>query len=91
MAKRRKRLRVSSALFAMLVVPALSHAEPASQPIERTVEVLSPVYTVDREYRSMMGPSHKQTVAFPYSDPPELIWITGYRASMVGADGETWG
>jgi cyclophilin family peptidyl-prolyl cis-trans isomerase len=51
---------------------------------------MSPVYTVDKLYRSMMGPSSTQRIAFPESesDPPELLWVTGYRAVMVDADGE---
>lgn len=55
----------------------------------RRVETLSPVYTVDREYRSMMGPSSAQELEFPESDSPQLLWVTGFRTSMVAADGVT--
>ncbi len=50
--------------------------------------VLSEVYTIDRKYRSMMGPSSGQEVRLLDVEPPELVWITGYEAVMVGPDGE---
>lgn len=62
-------------------------SEPAIE--ARTLEHLSPVYTVDREYRSMRGPQSTQQIAFPEAAGKELLWITGYRAVMVGADGES--
>ncbi len=77
---------------------------------QRTETVLSPIYTIDRKYRSMMGPYSEQQILLdgvpepgseqyapqPFAPPegsqspsgePELLWITGYRAVMVGADG----
>jgi hypothetical protein len=54
--------------------------------IERTAEVLSEVFTIDRKYRSMQGPEATTTGALLDSDPPELLWIIGYRAVMVDAD-----
>lgn len=62
-----------------------------SQPPVLSFVHLSPVYSVDREYRSMMGPSSTETIAFPEaeSDPPELLWVVGYEAVMVGEDGES--
>jgi cyclophilin family peptidyl-prolyl cis-trans isomerase len=69
------------------VATAVGCGEPAAA--TRTLEHLSPVYTVDQEYRSMKGPSSLQTVQFPEADSKELLWITGYHAVMVGADGET--
>ena len=50
---------------------------------------MSEVYTVDRKYRSMMGPASTQSVRLLEADPPELLWITGYEAVMVGPDGES--
>ncbi|MCP3956739.1 MAG: hypothetical protein GY719_02685 [bacterium] len=50
---------------------------------------LSEIYTVDREYRSMMGPSSTQGIRLLESEKPELLWITGYEAVMVGPDGES--
>jgi cyclophilin family peptidyl-prolyl cis-trans isomerase len=64
---------------------------PEPESIARTLLHLSPVYEVDQVYRSMQGPSSTQTVTFAeaVSDPPELLWVTGYTAVMVGEDGKT--
>jgi len=50
--------------------------------------VLSRVYHVDKKYKSMMGP--QSTNEFHLGDPAknELVWVTGYEAVMVGADGK---
>lgn len=64
-------------------------AASASEVPVRELEVLSPVYTVDREHRSMMGPSSAQTLRFPEAGQPELLWVTGFRTTMVAADGVT--
>ena len=37
----------------------------------------------------MKGPTSRQTVAFSEAGTRELLWVTGYRATMVGADGES--
>jgi hypothetical protein len=55
----------------------------------RRLEVLSPVYRVDREHRSMMGPSSAQVLEFPEADDPELLWVTAFGTTMVAADGVT--
>ncbi len=55
----------------------------------RTMTVLSDVYSIERKYRSMMGPSSGQDVRLLDVEPAELLWITGYEAEMVGPDGET--
>ncbi len=51
--------------------------------------ILSDVYTIDQKYRSMMGPSSTRDVQVLDSATPELVWITGYEAVMVGPDGES--
>ena len=55
---------------------------------EATKTVLSEVYTIDRKYRSMMGPYSTQKVKLG-DGGEELVWITGDRADMVAADGES--
>ncbi|MEO1334273.1 MAG: hypothetical protein AAFV29_01460, partial [Myxococcota bacterium] len=52
-------------------------------------EVLSPVYRVDKKYRSMMGPQSSTEVQLSDAQGQELLWITGYEATMVGADGRS--
>lgn len=59
----------------------------APEVLRRTI--LSEVYYVDRLYRSMTGPYSGQEVKLLDSEPPELVWILGYEAVMVGPDGET--
>ncbi len=73
-----------------LIVPSLAcvAAFGADVPV-RTLEVLSPLYTVDREYRSMTGPSSVQTLEFPQAGSPELLWLTGFHTAMVAEDGVT--
>ncbi len=54
----------------------------------QTKVVLSPVYTIDRIYKSMEGPQSSQQITL-LDGPPELVWITGFRTEMVGSDGKT--
>ena len=79
----------AAALSSVLGLLAIGPMTAGDPPAKRTYEVLSPVYTVDREYRSMMGPSNTAEILLPESESPELVWITGYRATMVAEDGRT--
>ncbi len=54
-----------------------------------TKVVLSKDYHVDRYYKSMEGPSSEQNVLLLKKNPPQLLWITGFKTEMVGADGKT--
>jgi hypothetical protein len=65
-----------------------AESPPAASPTRR-VEVLSEPYTIDRIYKSMAGPEGQQMVRLWPEDPPELLWITGYRVVVVGADGKS--
>lgn len=50
---------------------------------------LTPVYDVDQIFRSMEGPDYLNRELFlTEMTSPELLWITGYEAVMVGPDGE---
>lgn len=60
----------------------------AAQEAEHSVEFLSPTYTVDRIYPSMTGPQSTQEVFLLKTEKPELLWVRGYRAVMVGPDGK---
>ncbi len=51
------------------------------------VDLLSPVYVVDREYRSMKGPWSTRAVELGRAD--EMFWVLGYKAVMAGPDGTT--
>ena len=61
----------------------------SAEPPRRELEILSPVYTVEGVYKSMTGPQTTRQLQVLPDGPPELIWITGYRAEMVGADGSS--
>lgn len=52
-------------------------------------EILSKVYTIDRKYRSMEGPSSVQRITLGDASKPELLWIVGMKTEMVGEDGTT--
>jgi hypothetical protein len=71
---------------ALLLAAATIAPAAAPQPSHR---VLSPVYTIDRKYRSMEGPSSMQRVTIGDKGATELLWITGIRTEMVGEDGAT--
>ena len=47
------------------------------------VEVYSPLFLIDRVYKSMEGPDTDHSVRLVETDKPELVWITGCHAEMV--------
>lgn len=69
--------------------PAPGHEAPAAAPSgpEHTFTVTSPVYHIDRKYKSMFGPDALQEVRL-LDGPPELVWITGYKTTVVDAASE---
>jgi hypothetical protein len=86
--------RVAATLALALTATALSVAADDRAPERQKlpdgtweVDVFSPVYMVDREYKSMTGPWTTTTVAL--GDGDEVVWVLGYRAVMAGADGIT--
>lgn len=50
--------------------------------------ILSPVYDVDRIYKSMKGPQSTKELALGEPGEPELLWIVGFEAVMVEPDGK---
>ena len=78
----------------MVVVPLLASVFVAAGPGPKAAphyekEVLSPVYKVDKKYKSMMGPQSSTQVWLGDRKSDEVVWITGYEATMVGRDGRT--
>ena len=71
--------------------PALSEQELVEQllpaPREK-YEFLTPPSLVDKIYPSMLGPEHTDLDVHLQEGPPELVWVTGYSAQMVGPDGQ---
>lgn len=71
----------------VIAFSATSSALAVAAESERTV--MSKTYTVDRKYRSMKGPQSTQQLHIGDPKKPELVWVTGYEAVMVGKDGRT--
>ncbi|MEA2236914.1 MAG: hypothetical protein QOC81_1638 [Thermoanaerobaculia bacterium] len=62
----------------------------AEAPAGRSKQFLSPVYTIDKIYHSMEGPSSVERIYLgDPGAPAELLWVTGIRTEMVDADGAT--
>jgi hypothetical protein len=73
-----------------LILPVLLAAAiaPSGVPTQN-YRVLSQIYTIDKKYRSMEGPSSVQKITLGEKKNPELLWITGIRTEMVTEDGST--
>ena len=87
-------LAVAVAVATVLLWPPTPIAAVESSPSLRQLgdgslelQVLSQVYTLDREYRSMKGPWSKVTLDLLPEEALQLVWIVAYRAEMVGPDG----
>src|SRR5665213_1268508 len=75
--------------FAGVCALALGCWAASDAPLVQTKVFLSPVYSIDKIYRSMEGPTSTQQVYLLDAPQPELLWITGFRTEMMGEDGET--
>ncbi len=51
-------------------------------------QTLSRTFHIDKIYKSMKGPQNHQNLYLLDNKTPELLWITGYEAVMVGEDGK---
>jgi hypothetical protein len=80
MGMKRVILVVLSVLFASAAV--------ASEYPVRQFQFLSDLYTIEKKYKSMEGPSSMKKVTL-LDGPPELLWITGVKTEMVEEDGKT--
>src|SRR5437667_3236344 len=90
--RRTPRLAAALALGLVSSPVAGASAKPiAADAHTRHVEILSDTYTIDRIYKSMAGPEGQTQISLWPADPPELLWITGYRVVVVGADGKAPG
>ena len=70
---------------------SLTDITAAAPQVERRT-FLSDVYQIDRLYRSMAGPWSETVINLVeggQGEPPQLLWIQGFSAVMVGADGKT--
>ncbi len=57
---------------------------------EQSKQFISPIYTIDKIYHSMEGPSSVERIYLGDPNAPaELLWVIGIRTEMVDADGTT--
>lgn len=76
--------------FIGAAVAILTTATVHAAPDGLSKQFISPVYTIDKIYHSMEGPSSVERITL--GDPngtAELLWVTGIRTEMVDADGTT--
>lgn len=62
-------------------------AQNKTAPLHSAV-FLSQSYKIDKIYRSMEGPLGKQKITLLENSPPELLWIIGYQAEVLDAEGK---
>ncbi len=53
----------------------------------QSFDYLSPIYNIDKIYKSMQGPDSSQDIYLTKTKEPELLWITSSRTEIVGTDG----
>ena len=61
-------------------------AEPAKTPQIRSKKVVSQPYHIDGYYASMRGPYGFNDVSLWDGDSIELLWIVGYKTTVVSAE-----
>ena len=62
-------------------------AAPEASVYTRTVT--SDAYHIDKMYASMQGPYGFDDVRLVEGDKPELLWIVGYRTTVIDANGQS--
>jgi hypothetical protein len=72
----------------LAIIAILTATVALAAPAEQSKQFISPVYTIDKIYHSMEGPSSVERIYLgDPNGPAELLWITGMRTEMVDADG----
>lgn len=75
-------------VFLVVITVLVTTGAVASESPVRQFQFLSDLYTIERKYKSMEGPSSMKRVTL-LDGPPELLWITGVKTEMVEEDGTT--
>ena len=73
--------------------PSAGRGGASDEPVRRSGKVyehtvFSDVYQVDAIYRSMKGPHSTAELKLEDLKTPELLWVVGFEAQMVQADGD---
>lgn len=63
-----------------------ANAATAHTPSVYTKTILSKSYKIDKKYASMRGPYGFDDVRLYDGDKPELLWIVGYKTTVIDAD-----
>lgn len=63
-------------------------ATPAKTPKVYTKTITSKAYKIDKKYASMRGPYGFDDVSLLDAPTPELLWIVGYKTTVVDAGSE---
>lgn len=71
-----------------LMIFFFSSGAAAEKKVESVV-ILTPIYKIDRVYKSMLGPSAEQVAEVSNGGPPELLWMRGFKVEVVGPDAKT--
>lgn len=83
-------MRVAKIVLGSLVaVTALSMLRRQQPSIPETFEFITPAYAVKGIYKSMKGPDYTNMNLRLSEGKPELLWVRGYEAIMVGTDGQS--
>jgi cyclophilin family peptidyl-prolyl cis-trans isomerase len=75
--------------FAIAASSLVALAAAAAEAPVITQQFLSPVYTIDKKYRSMEGPGSQDKLYLGDPKNPELLWILSVKTEMVGEDGKS--
>lgn len=67
--------------------PTATETTPTKTPV-RIKKFVSDSFQIDQKWGSMQGPTDVQRVALHETKEPEILWVTGYRASVIPADGK---
>ncbi len=67
--------------------PSDPHAAEQQSVKRHSVETESEIFSMDKVYKSMFGPSDRDLVTLRTSDEPEILWVTAISADVVGSDG----
>lgn len=66
-----------------------ANAATAKTPTIHTKTILSKPYRIDKKYASMRGPYGFDDVVLYESESPELLWIVGYKTTVIDAKSST--
>lgn len=78
-----------TAIFALALATIALPVSGRGEPETHSVTTESQIFALEKVYKSMFGPSDRDRVTLLETAEPELLWVTGIKASMVGGDGVT--